>query len=309
MTDILKLLEPAGENATDDIIRQIRFLLDSGDLQPGDKLPAERKLAEKFQVARSQVREAFKKLEFYNIIKTMPQSGSVISAIESTALNSLISDILKMDNCDFHSLVEARSIIEINAAKLCAIRRTEEDLKMIESAMNNYNKKIKEMKKLFLTLALVLGVSIANAQFFIGGQFGITHDDAKDNTTFTIAPEFGYAFNDMWTVAGMIGYTHMDNYNSFYIAPYARWTFFKRDFLSLLVDGGLGFSTGKYKGADSVNGFEIGFKPGISFNLTDNFALVAHYGFLGYRDKYNGNSVSGLSLKGNELSFSLYYCF
>lgn len=31
------------------------------------------------------------------------------------------------------------------------------------------------MKKLFLTLALVLGVSIANAQFFIGGQFGITH--------------------------------------------------------------------------------------------------------------------------------------
>ena len=130
MTDILKLLEPAGENATDDIIRQIRFLLDSGDLQPGDKLPAERKLAEKFQVARSQVREAFKKLEFYNIIKTMPQSGSVISAIESTALNSLISDILKMDNCDFHSLVEARSIIEINAAKLCAI--------------HNYNKKIKE---------------------------------------------------------------------------------------------------------------------------------------------------------------------
>ena len=144
MTDILKLLEPAGENATDDIIRQIRSLLDSGDLQPGDKLPAERKLAEKFQVARSQVREAFKKLEFYNIIKTMPQSGSLISAIESTALNSLISDILKMDNCDFHSLVEARSIIEINAAKLCAIRRTEEDLKMIESAMNNYNKKIKE---------------------------------------------------------------------------------------------------------------------------------------------------------------------
>ena len=102
MTDILKLLEPAGENATDDIIRQIRFLLDSGDLQPGDKLPAERKLAEKFQVARSQVREAFKKLEFYNIIKTMPQSGSVISAIESTALNSLISDILKMDKEVYH---------------------------------------------------------------------------------------------------------------------------------------------------------------------------------------------------------------
>ena len=56
-------------------------------------------------------------------------------------------------------------------------------------------------------------------------------------------------------------------------------------------------------------GFEIGFKPGISFNLTDNFSLVAHYGFLGYRTKYNGSSVSGLSLSGNEISLSLYYCF
>ena len=44
-------------------------------------------------------------------------------------------------------------------------------------------------------------------------------------------------------------------------------------------------------------------------NLTENFSLVAHYGFLGYRDKYNGNSVSGLSLSGNDLSFSLYYKF
>lgn len=69
MTDILKLLEPAGENATDDIIRQIRSLLDSGDLQPGDKLPAERKLAEKFQVARSQVREAFKNWSFIISLK------------------------------------------------------------------------------------------------------------------------------------------------------------------------------------------------------------------------------------------------
>ena len=144
MTDILTLLEPAGENAIDDIIKQVRALVDTGDLRPGDRLPAERKLAEKFQVARSQVREAFKKLEFYNIIKTMPQSGSVIAGVESTALSSLISDVLKMDNCDFHSLVEARSIIEINAARLCAIRRTDEDLKMIESAMNSYTEKIKQ---------------------------------------------------------------------------------------------------------------------------------------------------------------------
>lgn len=165
------------------------------------------------------------------------------------------------------------------------------------------------MKKLVLTLALVFGMLTANAQFFVGGEFGLTYDGGSENTTIKIAPELGYAFNDMWTVAGSIGYTHEDNYNSFYIAPYARWTFFKKDFLSLLVDGGFGVSVGKHKGLDSESGFEIGFKPGISFDLTDNFSLVAHCGFLGYRDKFNDNSVSGLSLKGEDLSFSLYYKF
>ena len=51
------------------------------------------------------------------------------------------------------------------------------------------------MKKLVLTLALVFGVLAANAQYFVGGQFGLLYDDASENTMITIAPEFGYAFN------------------------------------------------------------------------------------------------------------------
>lgn len=51
--------------------------------------------------------------------------------------------------------------------------------------------------------------------YFVGGQLGLLYDDASENTMITIAPEFGYAFNDTWTVAGMIGYTHMDNFIRF----------------------------------------------------------------------------------------------
>ena len=68
------------------------------------------------------------------------------------------------------------------------------------------------MKKLVLTLALVFGVLAANAQYFVGGQFGLLYDDASENTMITIAPEFGYAFNDTWTVVciTMILYILMD---------------------------------------------------------------------------------------------------
>lgn len=38
------------------------------------------------------------------------------------------------------------------------------------------------MKKLVLTLALVFGVLAANAQYFVGGQFGLLYDDASENT-------------------------------------------------------------------------------------------------------------------------------
>lgn len=144
MKDILDSLTPVEENATEEIIKQIRSLLNSGVLKPGDKLPAERKLAEKFQIGRTHVRDAIKKLEFYKIIKTLPQSGSVVAGIEMSALDGLMTDILKMDNCDFYSLVEMRTILEINAARLCATRRSEEDLRMIENAMNRYVAKIEE---------------------------------------------------------------------------------------------------------------------------------------------------------------------
>ncbi len=165
------------------------------------------------------------------------------------------------------------------------------------------------MKRLVLILTLVFGVLTANAQFFVGGQCGLTYDRDTKNTNFSLAPELGYAFNDTWTVGGTIGYEHDDDFNSFFIAPYARWTFFTKDFLSLLVDGGFGLSVGKEKNLDSRAGFEIGFKPGLAFNITDDFSLVAHCGFLGFRDKFNGNSESGFSLSGNDLSFSLYYKF
>ena len=53
-----------------DVIDYVRGLLDSGRIQPGDRLPAERKLAEQLGVGRAQVRTAFQKLEFYGIVQT-----------------------------------------------------------------------------------------------------------------------------------------------------------------------------------------------------------------------------------------------
>lgn len=128
---------------SDIIINQIKNLITSGQLKPGEKLPSERKLSEKLSVSRSAVRDAIKKLEFYGVLKTHPQSGTIVAGMGPTALQGLISDILTIDGSDYKSLVETRVILEINSAKLAAERRTEENIHQIQVALDKYHEKLK----------------------------------------------------------------------------------------------------------------------------------------------------------------------
>jgi len=124
----------------DIVISKIKELINSGVLKPGDKLPAERKMALDFGFGRTQIREALHKLEFYGIVKTLPQSGSVINGLDITTLDGLISDVLNLQSYDFYSLVETRVLLEVKTIQLCAERRTEEDIKMLERVHRNYVK-------------------------------------------------------------------------------------------------------------------------------------------------------------------------
>jgi GntR family transcriptional repressor for pyruvate dehydrogenase complex len=132
------------ESPVDKIIRQIRSLITSGQIKPGDKLPPERKLAEKLGVSRSLVRDAIRKLEFYGILKTLPQSGTVVSGMGITALEGLITDVLQLEGSDFASLIETRVLLETNAAILAARRRDESDITAIKKALDAYEAKVKE---------------------------------------------------------------------------------------------------------------------------------------------------------------------
>ncbi len=132
--------EPIIQSNTDSVISQIKEMINSGVLKPGDKLPAERKMAADFNVGRTQIREALHKLEFYGIIKTLPQSGSVINGLDINTLDGLISDVLNLQQYDFYSLVETRYVLEVNAIRLCAERRNEQDLAKLEKAQENFLK-------------------------------------------------------------------------------------------------------------------------------------------------------------------------
>lgn len=125
-----------------DIISKINDLINHKNLEPGDRLPSERSLAEKFEVSRSSLRVAIQKLEFYGVLKSIPQSGTYIANIGVIAINGIIKNLLRLNSPEFKSLVETRILLELKIAGLAALNRTDADLKDMEDALHAYKNKV-----------------------------------------------------------------------------------------------------------------------------------------------------------------------
>ena len=113
-------------------------LLEKGDLKPCDRLPAERKLAEEVGVSRAHVRGAIQRLEIYGIVRTYPQSGTVLADQTLSVLENQIHNILEIDGFDFYSLVQVRILLEAEAIRLCALNRDEADIADIRATLDDF---------------------------------------------------------------------------------------------------------------------------------------------------------------------------
>lgn len=130
------------ESPVDKILKQIRNSIVSGQLKTGDKLPSERKLSESFGIGRTYVRDAIKKLEFYGILKTLPQSGTVVSGADISAMEGLIANVIKLEENDFFHLVETRVVMETYACGQAAIRRSSRDIADLEDKLEEYKLRV-----------------------------------------------------------------------------------------------------------------------------------------------------------------------
>lgn len=120
------------------VAQKILDMLEAGRLLPGDRLPAERKLAQDVKVSRAHVRAALQKLEFYGIVRTWPQSGTVLAEHPVSVLKTQFHNILDTDSYNFYSLVQTRVLLEEATARLCAINRTEEDIAHLQAALKDF---------------------------------------------------------------------------------------------------------------------------------------------------------------------------
>lgn len=189
------------------------------------------------------------------------------------------------------------------------------------------------MKK-FLAIAVAAIATVFSASadnWYAGGNIGFWHEsgEGKELSTneFFIQPEVGYNINSQWAVGLGIGYDLKGFCNAkttdhfFNFDPYARFSYFRtsNNLVQLFVDGTVGFGAGvrNHDGdsSDTALKWHVGFRPGVAFNVTDRFSIVAHLGFLGYNGandeaKAMGyRNEGGLKFTTNDLKLGFYFNF
>lgn len=119
-----------GSRVSSSIVLQIRELIRSGTLQPGDRLPPERDLAESFGVSRVSVRDALRVLEAMGLvqIRVGASGGAAITIPGSDLVGETLENMFLMTSIAPEDVAELRLIIELGVITIACVTATDEDI-------------------------------------------------------------------------------------------------------------------------------------------------------------------------------------
>ena len=123
------------KRAYEDIVKQIRNLIEKGRLKRGDQLPTERELSETFKVSRATVREAIFSLETMKLVDRRQGNGTYVIASSEEALVQPLATSLFHEKDDLIDIFSLRKIIEPEVAQLASENGTPEEINELEEIL------------------------------------------------------------------------------------------------------------------------------------------------------------------------------
>lgn len=129
-------MEPVrNQKLADAIAEHLERLILEGVLRPGEKLAAERELAEKLEVSRPSLREALEKLQARGLIET-GKSGAFVTQFMAS-LTEPLAAMLQSNDQALIDYLEYRGLVEGEAARLAAIRATDVERDAIRECLDS----------------------------------------------------------------------------------------------------------------------------------------------------------------------------
>jgi GntR family transcriptional repressor for pyruvate dehydrogenase complex len=163
----------------EEIVGQIKDLIDNGDLKAGDQLPPERELAEVFKVSRHSVREAIRTLEEQGILKSRRGSGTFVVLGESDNVVDYLARAVVREKDTLAEIFQFRQMVEPQIAALAALNASPENIRELKKIIKHQQSETSTKKQILLdnefhmALAKAAGNSILyNIVERVGGILG-----------------------------------------------------------------------------------------------------------------------------------------
>ncbi|WP_433345014.1 FadR/GntR family transcriptional regulator [Microtetraspora malaysiensis] len=127
---------------SDEVFTRLVDEILSGRLAPGEAVPAERELAERFGVNRHAIREALKRLRQAGLVHITQGGKTRVLNWRANAGLDVLSALAAAGAVPpvrvLHDITEMRRSVAADAARLCAIRATDEQVAAITAAAERY---------------------------------------------------------------------------------------------------------------------------------------------------------------------------
>ena len=118
----------------EEVAKQIERLI-LKKLQPGDKLPSERELAEMLQVSRSSIRDAIRGLELIGLVEPRQGAGTIVREVSAESLVNPFANALKHRKELVGELMDFRKMIEPPIAARAATHASSDEISEMEEIL------------------------------------------------------------------------------------------------------------------------------------------------------------------------------
>lgn len=122
------------------VCKQIRAQLASGALAPGDRLPSDKQLAERFKVSRSAVREALRSLQMAGVVQAQAgvNGGFFVKTGTPDGLTQAVRDLVALGQVASADITEVRIELMSVAIRMACERGDDADFATIEADISRY---------------------------------------------------------------------------------------------------------------------------------------------------------------------------
>lgn len=185
---------------SDQVLDKLRLMIRSGELRPGDSMPSERALMERFGVGRPAVREAMQSLQNQGLITINQGERSRVKELSAATVLDQSDEVARLlldaAPANLEHLKQARRMFELGIVRVAAEKATPEDIDDLRGLLDEQKRHLEDPKTFIGTdmrfhtriaeitdNPIIVAVSAAMLRWLLEYHVSLLHWSGKEKMT------------------------------------------------------------------------------------------------------------------------------